>query len=211
VLGLASVPPLELRWEPNDNRDAITKQVSNPLQAQLHPIENGLENGFGPPEPAQIEAATCQSDTPITVADITVASFTGGGYFNTALGGVNATSGDTPVNPFDLAVFSPTSVAGLNQSLPGTSAVAGTPGTPGGVGGTLAAGAADLGSGAGGAKGSATGGGTRPLERAAAVSHASGPLLAIGLGGLALLALLAEGDRRMMRSAHARLAFESEE
>ena len=58
---------------------------------------------------------------------------------------------------------------------------------------------------------SASGGGTRPFERAAAVSHASGPLLLIGLGGLALLAALAEGDRRMMRGAHKRLAFESQE
>jgi hypothetical protein len=211
VQGLASVPPLELRWVPNDQRDAITKQVSNPAQAQLHPIESGLENGFGPPEPDQIAAVLCQSDTPITVADITIASFTGGGFFNTALGGVNATSGDTPVNPFDLAPFAPTSVAGLNQSLPGTSAVAGTSGTPGAVGvGTLGGGSPGVGSGGGRAAGSA-GGGARPVERAAAVSHASGPLLAIGLGGLALLALLAEGDRRMMRGAHRRLAFESEE
>jgi hypothetical protein len=211
VLGLASVPPLELRWVPNDQRDAITKQVSNPLQAQLHPIENGLENGFGPPEPDQIAAAVCQSDTPITVADITIASFTGGGYFNTALGGVNATSGDTPVNPFDLSPFAPTSVAGLSQTLPGTTAIDGTAGTPGSAGdATLGAGAADLG-GSGGSTGSASGGGTRPIERAAAVSHASGPLLVIGLGGLALLAALAEGDRRMMRGAHKRLAFESQE
>jgi hypothetical protein len=210
VLGLASVPPLEIRWVPNDKRDAITKQVSNPLQAQLHPIESGLENGF-PGEPAQIAAATCQSDTPITVADITIASFTGGGYFNTAVGGVNATSGDTPVNPFDLARFAPSSVAGLNQTQAGTAAVAGTPGTPGAGGGdSLAGGAADVGGSGSGAKNS-TAGGNRPLERAAAVSHTSGPLLAIGLGGLAFLAALAEGDRRMMRRSHSRLAFDSEE
>jgi hypothetical protein len=204
---LAVVPPLEIRWVPNTQRDNVTKQVSNPLQAQLHPIEDGLENGF-PGEPAQIAAATCQSDTPITVADITIASFTGGGYFNTALGGVHARSGDTPANPYDLAPFSPTSVAGLDQSLPGTAAVAGS--TPGGAA-DLGAGAADLGSGGGSAKGSTGGGGRRALRPAAAVSSASGPLLAIGLGGLGLLALLAEADRRMMRRAHNRLAFEFEE
>jgi hypothetical protein len=43
------------------------------------------------------------------------------------------------------------------------------------------------------------------------VGHASGPLLAIGLGGLGLLALLVEGDRRMMRRARGRLMFEFEE
>src|SRR4051794_11070021 len=74
VLGLESVPPLEIRWVPNDQRDGITKQVSNPLQSQLHPIEDGLENGFGPPEPADLAAQLCKSDTPITVADITIAS-----------------------------------------------------------------------------------------------------------------------------------------
>ncbi len=211
VQGLAQVPPLELRWVPNAQRDAITKQVSNPLQTQLHPIESGLENGFGPPEPAQIAAATCQSDTPITVADITIASFTGGGYFNTALGGVNATSGETPANPFDLSPFSPTSVAGLTQSLPGTEAVPGTPGTTGTPGEALGAASGDIGTSGGGAKASTGGGTRRPLERAAAVSTENGPLLAIGLGGLALLALLAEGDRRMMRRAHNRLAFEFEE
>jgi hypothetical protein len=170
-----------------------------------------LENGF-PGEPAQLAAATCQSDTPITVADITIASFTGGGYFNTALGGVNATSGDTPVNPYTLAPFAPTSVAGLNQTLAGTAAVAGTPGTAGALTSGTSGSAASVGGGGGGAAGSTGGGGgTRPLERAGAVSHASGPLLAIGLGGLALLALLAEGDRRMMRRAHRHLAFDSEE
>ena len=169
----------------------------------------GLENGFGPPEPDQIRQQVCKSDTPITVADITIASFTGGGFFNTALGGVNATSGDTPVNPYDLSPFAATSVAGLSQSLPGTTAIDGTPGTAGSAGSAaLGAGAADLGGTTGGVTGSSGGGGTRRFERAAAVSHTSGPLLLIGLGGLALLAALAEGDRRMMRGAHRRHAFE---
>jgi hypothetical protein len=210
VQGLESVPPLEIRWVANATRDGITKQVSNPLQQNLHPIEDGLENGF-PGEPAQLAAATCQSDTPITVADITIAAFTGGGYFNTALGGVNATSGDTPVNPFELSPFSPSSLAGTNQTLPGTAAVPGTAGTAGDLAGTGGT-AGDLGTG-GGTTGSAGGGSSssQPFVPAAAVSHASGPLLAIGLGGLGLLALLAEGDRRMMRRAHARHAFDSEE
>jgi hypothetical protein len=209
VLGLQSVSPLEIRWAPNATRDGIVNQVANPLKQGLHPIEAGLEDGFNG-EPAQIAAATCQSNTPITVADITIASFTGGGYFNTALGGVNATSGDTPVNNYDLNVFQPTSVLGTSQTLAGTAAIAGTPGTPGslavGTGGTSPA---DLGGGGGGAAGSAGGGGQR-FAPAAAVSHTSGPLLAIGLGGLAFLALLAEGDRRLMRRAHQRQAFVEE-
>ena len=209
VMGLQAVGPLEFRWVPNAARDAIVQKVSNPAAQALHPIEDGLENGF-PNEPKQLAEATCQSDTPITVADITIASFTGAGYFNMALGGVNATSGDAPVNPYDLAQFQATSVAGLNQSIAGTAA---TPGTPGALG----TGASQLGASAptalGGGAAPSTGitGGSRPIRRAAAVGHASGPLLAIGLGGLGLLALLVEGDRRMMRRARGRLMFEFEE
>jgi hypothetical protein len=207
VQGLKQVSPLEFRWVPNTARDNAVNQLANPLKQNLHPIEDGLENGF-PGEPAQLAAATCQSDTPITVADITIASFTGGGYFNTALGGVNATSGEVPANPFALSPFSPTSVAGLSQTSAGTAAIAGTAGTPGDLS-TGSVGGASGAVGSGGAPAAA--GGKQPFEPAAAVSHTSGPLLAIGLGGLALLAALAEADRRTMRRAHSRLAFESEE
>jgi len=208
IQGVQFVGPLELDWVPNANRDKIVKQVSNPLQAQLHPIEDGLENGFSPSEPAPLVQAICQTDTPITVADITIAAFTGGGYFNMALGGVNATSGELPANQYDLSQFQATSVAGLSLTQAGTAATPGTAGTPGDLsGGSLGA---PAGVGGGGTAGSA-GGGKRVLVPAAAVSHSSGPLLAIGLGGLALLAALAEADRRMMRRAHSRLAFDSEE
>jgi hypothetical protein len=210
VMDLQTVSPLEFRWVPNAARDAIVQQVSNPAAQALHPIEAGLESGFGPPEPAQLVQALCYSTIPITVADITIASFTGAGYFNMALGGVNATSANAPVNPYDLAQFQPTSVAGLNQSIAGTAA---TPGTPGalGTGGTQLAASAPTVGGGGAAPSTGITGGSRPIRRAAAVGHASGPLLAIGLGGLGLLALLVEGDRRMMRRARGRLMFEFEE
>ena len=205
IQGVQFVGPLELLWLPNANRDKIVRSASVPAQSALHPIENGLETGFSPSEPKDLVQAICQTDTPITVADITIAAFTGGGYFNLSLGGVNASSGDLPANQYNLSVFQPSSVAGLSQTSAGTAGLPGTAAIPGTAG--------DLGNGAasvGGRNGSAQVRGRR-LERAAAVSHTSGPLLAIGLGGLGLLALLAEGDRRMMGRARKRLSFDFEE
>jgi hypothetical protein len=188
VQGIEFVTPLELRVVPNKNRDSITDSIVTPGQHALFPITSGLENGFGPPEPDQLTAALCQSDTPITVADIAIASIDGAGYYSTAFGGVNASSGDAPVNTFNLSQFQPGSELGTTQLVGGTSAVpavAGTPGTPAG---------AVLGT-------TQTQGTTHAVAReAAAVKHdKNGPLLAIGLGGLGLLALLAEGDRRVLR------------
>ena len=102
---------------------------------------------------------------------------------------MNATSGDAPVNKFDLTQFTPSSSLGSSQlvgATPAVPAVAGTPATPpaGAVLGTT----------------QTQGSGPRAAKVVAAVRHeASGPLLAIGLGGLGLLALLAEGDRRVLR------------
>jgi len=202
------VSPLELDWVPNPARDKVAQTVVNPAMQAWHPIANGLETGFGPPEPADLAKALCQTDTPITVADITIASFTGAGYFNMALGGVNATSGDAPSNPYNLSPFEASLTPGSSSLVGGT---AGTPGTPGsgGVGGTQVLGS-NITNGGNGPTTLAAGG-SRPIRRAAASRAVSGPLLAIGLGGLGLLALLAEGDRRMMRRAHRRPAFEVEE
>ncbi|MBV9283360.1 MAG: hypothetical protein JO176_01995 [Acidimicrobiia bacterium] len=207
IQGVQFVGPLELLWLPNANRDKIVRSASVPGQSVLHPIEDGLENGFSPSEPQALVQAICQSDTPITVADITIAAFTGGGYFNMALGGVNATSGDIPANQYNLSVFQPSSTPGLDVTSAGTAAIPGTAGTAG-TAGTLGTGAADLGGGGGSKAPSVLG---RRIEPAVHTSHESGPLLAIGLGGLGLLALLAEGDRRTMGRARKRLKFDFEE
>ena len=196
VQGVQFVSPLEIRVVPNDTRDKILLAAIVPFQSAEHPIAQGLEEGFNPAEPQQIAQALCQSDTPITVADITIASIDGGGYFSAGLGGVNATSGEAPENQFDLSPFTPSSMAGSSSLVGGTAAVPGTPGTPGSLttpqAPTAVEGATTL----------------RPstgrAARAAAVGpKENGPLLAIGLGVLALLALLIEGDRRVMRRAHA--------
>jgi hypothetical protein len=196
VQGVEFVSPLEIRVVPNDTRDKILLAAIVPAQSAEHPIADGLETGFSPSEPKQIVQVVCQSDTPITVADITIASIDGGGYFSAGLGGANATSGDAPLNEFDLRLPN-LSALGTNQLVPGTQGTAGTPAIPGQpatLANTAAApsvpGAATKGGGPGQAA-------TKP---ASAVSRtANGPLLAIGLGGLALLALLVEGDRRVMQ------------
>ncbi|HKN48902.1 MAG TPA: hypothetical protein VJ010_01595 [Actinomycetota bacterium] len=205
VQGVNFVSPLELDWVPNPARDKVAQTVVNPAMQAFHPVANGLETGFGPPEPKELAAALCQSDTPITVADITIASFTGAGYFNMALGGVNATSGDAPANPYNLNPFEASSTPGSSQLTAGT---AGTPASAP-TGGTEVLGTNIVNGGNGPTTLAA--GGSRPIRRAAASRAVSGPLLGIGLGGLGLLALLAEGDRRMMRRAHRRPAFEFEE
>lgn len=216
--GIEMVTPLELDVVHNDRRDAVVDRVVTNGEGALYPVTSGLENGFGPPEPAQITQALCQSDTPITVADIAIASVDGAGAYVTSFGGVNATSGEAPVNPFQLgfASFNP----GSSQSfyIPGTAGSAGSAAVPsssaGGTSGAPSLSGATAGSGStsgpatgggvstGGSTGRTSGGNYQPTEPIAATGHSpGGPLLGIGLGALASLLLLAEGDRRLMRRA----------
>jgi hypothetical protein len=199
VQGVEFVSPLQIQVVPNDARDKILLAAIVPAQGAEHPVAKGLEEGFSPSEPQQIVQILCQSDTPITVADITIASIDGGGYFSAGLGGVNATSGELPANEFNLAPFAPSSIAGSSSLVGGTQAVPGVAGTAGQAAALPTQGPAAV-EGASIARPAPS---TR-ARRAAAIGHgASGPLLAIGLGGLALLGLLIEGDRRVLRRAHA--------
>jgi hypothetical protein len=197
--GVEFVSPLQIQVVPNDTRDKILLAAIVPGQAAEHPIAQGLEEGFSPSEPAQIAAATCQSDTPITVADITIASIDGGGYFSAGFGGVNATSGELPANPFSLSPFTPSSLPGSSSLVGGSQGIAGTAGTQG-TAADLAATSSPT-----AVEGTSTSRGPTGLATPAAAigPKANGPLLAIGLGGLALLAALIEADRRVMRRTHA--------
>ena len=224
--GIVFESPLQLAVVPNATRNSITDPIiANIVEPTFFPIANGLENGFANTSPpynalapletadptGQLESALCQTDTPITVADVTVASLTAGGFFNIALGGANASSGDLPVNPYNLGLggFGDLSIPGTSEFVPGT---AGTP---------AVAGSSDTGSALTGVTAnpavavtqSSSGPTTRPgshtvVPAATVTSEASGPLLGVGLGILGLLILLAEADRRMIRRGGKTAVFE---
>lgn len=215
--GIDFVSPLQVQVVPYAQRDTITKTITGALQNGTLPggnalpgggpygnLANGLENGFSntaapynslaQAEPAQLEQALCQSDTPITVLDVTIASFDGGGFFNVALGGVNASSSVLPTNPYNLQPlgFGNLNLPGSSQFLAGTAGALGTAGSP--------------------ANAKPGNGSLQKSAAPARLSHgllgtaSKATLLAAGLAGLGLLLLLAEGDRRMMRRAKRRNA-----
>ena len=215
--GIQFLSPLQIEVVPNSTRNGITDPViSGVVEPNYYPLANGLENGFAntsspynslaPVEQndptGQLQQALCQSDTPITVLDITMASFTAGGYFNIALGGVNASSGPLPTNAYNLAMFSLGSLSPDSSQL--SAASIGTPGTPGtpAIAGTPGASIP----GSSGSGGSTTRQAVTPA--ASVTAEAAGPLLGIGLGVLGFLGLLAEADRRMIRRAATTAIFE---
>jgi hypothetical protein len=219
--GVVSESPLQLLVVKNDARDNVVNQLLNGAAPVLNPLFTGLEGGFTPSEPTQLVQLLCQSDTPITVADITLASIDGGGFFTAALGGVHAFSGTLAANQFNLNLPKFGLTGGSTQLIGGTQSVPGTPGTPGtpAVGATSGLSQPVAGSqpALSGAAQPSTGAIPQPaataptarVQTAAAIGHvAGGPLLGIGLGGLGLLLLLAEGDRRMMRRAQHTVNFE---
>jgi hypothetical protein len=226
--GVESVGALEVDVVPNSTRDGVLDPAVTGLQPVTQQVDGGLENGFGPQEPSNVTQALCQSDTPITVADIAIASVDGAGSYVTSFGGVDATSGSAPVNPYNLSLPSFGLSPGSTQYVPGTPVVPGTPavtgsnaavepGTTTGPGLSSAvsplsgpATSPAVSSGASGGGSIASGGGSiQPTQSIAATGTSpGGPLLGIGLGGLAALFLLAEGDRRMMRRAQRGGGFE---
>ena len=230
--GIQFESPLAIQVVPNSARNGVTDPIiSNAVEPNYFPIASGLENGFAnttapynslapieqndPTAPleqggsgyAGLQGTLCQSDTPITVLDITVASFTAGGFFNISLGGVNASSGDLPVNPYQLGLgFGDLSVPGSSQFVDGTAgspAIADTGSALTGVGSTPGVAGTPSSAGSPARSGSGT-----VVPAATVASEVSGPLLAVGLGILGLLALLAEADRRFIRRGVSSAKFE---
>lgn len=212
--GYQNVGPLQIEVVPNATRDEVEQAIVDGADPTYYQIANGLENGFssdsspysdlGEAEQGNLGQdimygldvngnqlpGLCDSDTAITVGDVTIASMDGGGYFNIALGGVSSDDGALPANPFDLSAL------GLgNLSVGGTDQfVAGTPATPGSVGSP----ATDT----VGSSGTTSSVPLHEAIRAQATGFSpGGSLLGAGLGGLGLLLLLVEGDRRLMRRA----------
>jgi hypothetical protein len=208
-----SISPLQLAVVPNSNRDTLLNSALNPFGPATNQLFLDLENGF-PGEPNSLLDVLCRSDSAITVLDITLASVTGGGYASASFGGVTASSSDLAANPFHLSLFASGGLsASQTQFIPGTAGTsaggqAGGSATPSVV--APSAPAASGGTGSGSPSGTSPAGGTTQsyVPASAGEFGGGGPLLAIGLGGLALVGLLAEADRRMMRRALHTATFE---
>ncbi|HAM03370.1 MAG TPA: hypothetical protein DCQ30_14265 [Acidimicrobiaceae bacterium] len=197
--GIQFVSPLQIEIVPSSQRDSVVDPVVTGLQPTYYQVANGLENGFSSDQAPynslgqlednqagqQISAALCQSDNAITIGDVTIASLDGGGYFSTELGGVNSSAGPLAANQFTLGNLT---LGALNPGSLGTPGSLGLPGSTNNLSTTT-----------GGAKAAPT---KLPSQAARARLRgfsAGGPLLGAGLGALALLLALAEGDRRLMR------------
>jgi hypothetical protein len=207
-----SISPLQLAVVPSTNRDTLLNNALNPLGPTTNQLFLDLENGF-PGEPNSLLDVLCRSDSAITVLDITLASVTGGGYASASFGGVSASSSDLATNPFHLSLLPPGGLsASQTQYIPGTAGTSAGVQTTGSATPSVVAPSAAGGSSTGSAStsGSGQGAGTsQSYVPAAATGFAGGgPLLGIGLAGLALVGLLAEGDRRMMRRALHTATFE---
>ncbi|HEX4821215.1 MAG TPA: hypothetical protein VFV00_13520 [Acidimicrobiales bacterium] len=199
-LGYAIKPPTA------SNRGGI--QYVDPLSVEVFPsptrdaVANGLFGGIQPIREDIFKALldqSCKNSTYITIFDIAVASMTGGGSFSLIFGGVQASSGDALNNQYCLGCGGNSSpilgtsnsskVLSSSGSTLGTNKAAGSPSTPsssngGGGGGAPAATAA-----------------VTPAASTKGKGARGGALAGVGLASLALLGLMAEGDRRKMRRA----------
>ncbi|HET9731125.1 MAG TPA: hypothetical protein VFP54_00490 [Acidimicrobiales bacterium] len=217
IEGVEHVTPLQLQVVPSSNRDTVIDGVLNATAPAYNSAANGLEGGFGSWEPSQLEQALCQSDTPITVADITLASIDGAGFFTAAFGGVDSTASALQANSYNLGLTN------FSLGTPGSSQFVAGPagGSPAPSGAGLTAGSSGLGSSSplpassSPASASPASAPSKPassseqsMTPASAGFSPGGPLLALGLAGLAALLVLAEADRRMIKHTYARQAFE---
>jgi hypothetical protein len=171
--GTLFVDPIRLGIAPNPTRD----QIAATTLAAIQPLREQL---FG-----ALLAASCDSAALITVVDILLGSFTGGGSLTLNIGGTQTRFGEA--SAFD----------GFGPGGDGQSPSAGSPTAGPAPRGAAPAGAAP------------TGGGTvEPTEDLPGVREAeddddtkSDGALAVGIGVLVIGAALAEADRRKMRQA----------
>lgn len=196
--GIVSVEPLSIGIVPSEARDGVT----GPLLSGASPVRESLVD-------ALIEA-DCSNGSLITIADIVLGSVTGAGSLSIELGGVNATSAELGQTSF---LSQQGSLGSLQPGIPATPSLGGS---LGGSGGSGSVGGGATSGNAAGSGGSATtedtpstssGDGQDQQETAAAADiqpisgSRGGPLVGVGLGGLLLLAALAEADRRKMLQA----------
>lgn len=193
--GIAFVDPMRVGIVPSEIRESVL----GPVIGGAQPVRQSVFD--------LILEQDCGNATYILIGDIVLGSVTGAGSLAVEVGGVTATSSELRGSSF---------LGGFGGSL--------APLTPSNGSGTLGT---SLGSSSG-----STGGGTVTPTTLAAVpttapaddtdeevavpigdtdpisGRRGGPLVAVGLGGLALLAALAEGDRRKMRRAQRTMPME---
>ncbi len=197
--GIVFVDPLRISIVPSSTRDGVT----GPIIGAAAPLREQITDA--------LIKQDCGNAAYITIADIVLGSVTGAGSLNLELGGVTATSNEIKRTNFlgglpELPPLLPT-VSDSSYDNGGTFD-SGSSYSGGGVSSFDTTSGPSL-------AGTATDTGTTPDSVATpsnpdevAVGDLTpvsgsrgGPLLGVGLGGLLLLAALAEGDRRKMRQA----------
>jgi hypothetical protein len=173
------VDPMGIRVFQSQTRDALTGGILSAAQ----PLRQSLFD--------TLLGASCSFASGITVLDIVAGSLTGAGSFSVILGGVQASSGEAYENSFCLG-------CGSTPSLGNTTNL-GSSGSPLGSGATTTAGGTNIQGGT--APGPTAGTATAAPTKASTLGKRGGALAGVGLAGLALMALTAEGDRRKMRRA----------
>jgi hypothetical protein len=193
--GIEYVDPLQIAVVPNAVRDKLLGTVLSGIQPVRQPVIDAVLK------------AVCKAESVLTVADITIGAISGAGSFDVQFGGVQAGTGEVSKNGFNLGL------PGVNLSLPPPnlstgSDTSGSSSVSTGYSAPPATTAAPLPS------APAATVPTAPVQQQAVrpitAIHGKrgGALAAVALGGLGLLALLAEGDRRMMRRAQRKVTFE---
>lgn len=193
--GIAFVDPMRIGIIPSEIRETILSPVIGGLQPVRESVFDALI------------AQDCGNATYILIADIVLGSVTGAGSLALEVGGVTATSSELKRTSFlggfggSLAPLPPSSNGGGNLA-PTLSGTSGSPVSTGGVSSTAPSTTAPADDG-GDQEVAAPIVDTEPIS-----GSRGGPMVAVGLGGLLLLAALAEGDRRKMRRAQRTLPME---
>ncbi len=172
--GVLFVDALGISVVPSAERDALAALVLGGIQDLRQQVTDALI------------AQDCGNDTYITIADLVLGSVTGAGAFKIDLGGVQATSGETPASGFTFGGPQLLTTGGLAPTLDSVVEF-----TPPPVVGNLTPPAPPRRS-------------TRlakPVATTKPDGSRGGTMALVGLGGLLLLAAIAEGDRRKMRKA----------
>jgi hypothetical protein len=173
--GVLFVDPLGIAVVPSATRDSAIGMLLG--LKSVHDLRQQVTDA--------LIAQDCGNATYITIADLVLGSVTGAGVFRIDVGGVQASSGETPASGFKFGGPQFLTTGGVEPSI-GTDIPAFTPAP---VSGNLTPAPAPS---------------PRLAKPVAATKDAGkrgGWMAVVGLGGLALMAAIAEGDRRRMRKA----------